>query len=137
MGFKFNPLTGQLDLVNKSSGSLDNRTSLVCGESISALRFVFTKTDGKAYLGNHNTTYDEANVVGISLTSGNVDETITIMMFGRLDDALFSLIPSEIYFLSTNGQFTATAPTSGHLVRVGQGLLSGSILVNIDDPIVL
>lgn len=110
--------------------------TVVAGEPLSAVKFVYLGADGKAYLGNSG-TYATAEVIGITMTAASTGSNVEIQPFGPLQDASFTFGYSQMLFLTTLGNFSTTVPVTGHRVKLGQGLNNGQIFIDIDETIIL
>jgi len=115
-----------------ASGSI----TLVAGETLSALKFVYVAADGFAYRGS-STSYTTSQVIGITITAASVGNSVTVATFGEVVDGSFSFGVSNPIFLTTLGSFSTTPPASGHVVKLGHGLDNGKIFVDIDETIIL
>jgi hypothetical protein len=139
--FEFNPLTGKFDIVGSTVAPVDSdsakrlKQDFIAGEQILALRFVYSGTSGKMFHGSRS-AFDSSKVIGLAINTADVDETVTVLMFGDLADSFFTGTASTQYYLGTNGTSTVTPPTgSGTLTRVGYTLKPGSFFVKIEEPI--
>lgn len=110
--------------------------NLISGETLSALKFVYVGADGKVYLGN-SASYDTSEVVGMTLQAVATGVSVQILPFGLAQDASFAYGYSQTLFLTTLGNVSTVAPSTGHRVKVGQGLDNGKIFVDIDETIIL
>lgn len=137
MGFKWNPITSQLDYFQSDVLSAKvlvlERTA---GETISALKAVYLTDSTTCKLAN-NTDDIQGTVIGISLTAGNLGDTIKILSFGIIDDPFFTYTINDPVFLGTNGNLITTQPSSGVLTEVGYGLGAGSFYVKPNSPKIL
>jgi hypothetical protein len=142
MGFKWNPLTGQLDLVNDAGSSQDALSAKtlilekVASENISALKLVYLDTQASVALAD-NSAEATGTVVGIALNTVLTGGLVRVLVFGILEDAFFNYAINERLFLGSNGEFTTVQPTSGVLTSVGFGLGLGAIQIGIDKPVLL
>lgn len=107
-----------------------------CGETISANKFVYLADDNKIYLGN-SSVKESAQVIGVATQAGSSGDKIKVLIFGRLDDAYFVFSSGDSMYLTTLGNVSTTAPVSGYVKEVGQGLQVGSIFVNVKSAIKL
>lgn len=106
-------------------------TSIVASTSISALRCITTDGSGLAKYATPDTLAN-AVVIGISTTSGNAGETITVKTSGQLTDASWSWTKGTIY-LGSNGVLTQTAPSNGSIiVHVAKAITATTIIIDID-----
>jgi hypothetical protein len=107
----------------------------VAGEPISALQVVRLDTSSEAYVGDPITSFESASSVGIALNGGGIGTNIDVQNFGILEDAFFTFPTNTPLFLSPTGTITDVAPVAGYNVQVGQSLGTGSIFINIREPI--
>lgn len=106
-------------------------TTLVASTSISALRCITTDSSGLAKYATPDTLAN-AVVIGVSTTSGNAGDTITIKTSGQITDASWSWTKGAIY-LGANGALTQTAPTGGSIVvHVAKAITATKIIIDID-----
>ena len=109
-------------------------TSIVASTSISALRCITTDGSGLAKYATPDTLAN-AVVIGISTTSGNAGETITVKTSGQLTDASWSWTKGTIY-LGSNGALTQTAPSGGAIVvHAAKAITATTIIIDIDTTI--
>lgn len=113
--------------------------TLAAGEAISAVKAIYS--NGTAlFLGDANTDYQHASIVGISLTAGGIGAEIRYLIDGPLYDSSFSFTDGEPVYLALNGGLTQTDPDLlGYTYRVLMGYATGSngININIQEPIML
>lgn len=106
-------------------------TSIVASTSISALRCITTDGSGLAKYATPDTLAN-AVVIGISTTSGNAGETITVKTSGQLTDESWSWTKGTIY-LGSNGVLTQTAPSNGSIiVHVAKAITATTIIIDVD-----
>ena len=111
--------------------------TLAAGETISAVKAVFSNGTN-LFLGDADTDFQEASIVGITLTAGTAGNEIRYQLIGPLYDSSFSFIDGEPVFLDLNGNLTQTDPASlGYRYRVLIGFATGAngININIREPI--
>lgn len=142
MSFRFNPLTGKLDLVD--AGANNNRphqfvdTEVIAGQTISALRAVVSLPDGRAVYADNNTSYEMARTYGISIQAANVNEAFLVITQGELEDVSFaSFTVNEDVFLGANGTLTQVPTSVGFHVVMGSYIGNNRIKVEIENPIIL
>ena len=136
MGFKFNPFTGSFDIdTSGSGGPVQNflELNIPAGETISALKVVY-EDNGELFLANNLLDH---RPIGISLSAGNVGDSITVITFGEVADASFLFASNETLFLNGSGSISSVSPLSGYLIELGYGLGNGKIFLNIKQQIVL
>lgn len=104
-------------------------TTLESSTNLSALRAITTDANGKAKYAS-NDTIANAMVIGISSTSANTGQNITIKTSGQMTDAFWNWSKGFVY-LSTNGQLTQTPPSNGDLlVYVARAISSTTIIID-------
>jgi hypothetical protein len=81
-------------------------------------------------------TLTASKAIGFTLGAVSIGENVSILLSGELD-GFFGLISGEIIYLSTNGLITQTPPPSGYIQKLGVALNPTTILINIQEPIVL
>jgi len=113
---------------------------VVCGEAISALRLFYIGADGKAYLANASTTYENSQCVGMAKNAATTGQVIKGLLFGKIADPFFNFPLNEDLFLSTSGGLTDQDPQGLGLLfqkKVGVSLGAGAIFLNINSTIIL
>lgn len=137
MGFKWNPITSQLDYF--SSSALSAKVLIlekIADENITAMKAVYLNDYHTCKLAS-NVDDNQGTVIGIALNSGLIGVTINILSFGIIDDPFFTFGLNEPVFLGTNGDLITTQPLTGVLTEIGYGLGAGSIYVKIISPKIL
>tara|TARA_R110002126_G_scaffold14631_4_gene61118 strand:- start:1242 stop:1673 length:432 start_codon:yes stop_codon:yes gene_type:complete len=126
-----NPLF--VEVVN---GDDDNIESDFADGNISAVKAVYTTLSGVA-LANNNIDFQQASVIGLTRTSAISGNKITYQIIGKFQDSsLVFTLGSQIY-LDVNGNLTDIAPASGFRTVVGTAGQTGTININIQEPIIL
>lgn len=137
MGFKFNPFTGQFDIVGAGGTATDpNILSFVAGTGISALRAVKLNASSELIYADKD-TYENSQAIGLSITSGIVGDTIQVQTFGVLQDASFSFTLDGDIYLSSGGILTQSAPVSGVVLKLGKAIKTDTILIDIEMAVIL
>lgn len=139
MGFKWNPLTGNLDYYEPKEDGLSVsilQETLVASENISALKLIYRTSPTDGGLADYQ-DISKKDVIGLSLTTATIGNTFECLLFGKHEDAFFNYSINEILFLGNNGNITNVAPTTGYSVTIGKGFGTGSIFINIERPIIL
>jgi hypothetical protein len=134
----------RIDGIPDVSGEVQNAKEIsidaVLGETASALKAVYIGSDGKAYLATAGGTFSQAQVSGLLKQGGSANQTVKILMFGRIDDPSFSFPLNANLYLSSGGNLTSSDPDSLGLQFnkvVAQSLGVGSIFLNIQKTITL
>lgn len=108
------------------------------GEDISALQVVRLDASELVFKATSDTIYSDSKAIGISLTSATTGNDASVLMFGILEDNIFSYTPNEPLFVGLNGVITdipPSQPTNSFSTQIGHGLGAGSIFVSIREPI--
>lgn len=134
MPYKFNPFTGNFDLVNAEG--VEESFVKEAGEDISALKLIY-QTDINTVEFADSTTYTESVVLGLSLNSAVTGNDVEILTYGQHDDAFFNFSLNEPLFLGSNGNITNVEPATGFVTQIGHGLGAGGIFIDIKRPIEL
>lgn len=106
----------------------------IAGQTISALKLVCLDASGKLVYAD-NTSSSLYKPIGLSLTAGVLNDSITILKFGELQDASFAFPLYSKLFLGTNGNIVTTAPSVGWLTPIGYQVKSNAIDLNISTSI--
>lgn len=111
----------------------------VAGSALSALKAVRPNGAGKMVYADYNSTYSNATVTGITLTSAAaVDDPVTVVTDGLIADASFSGFTMNGWiYLGASGALTQTPVGSGFHVVLGRYVGNDQIEVEVDDPIEL
>lgn len=137
----FNPLTGDFDLVGTGGGSSPPVTELdqdfTATETISAMKAVYQVDSTSIGLADA-TDAAKYRPIGIAITSGNLGDTITVRLFGLIQDSTLSAFSTnQRLFLSTAGSLSTSLPGSGYRVIVGLSLGGNRALIDIDEIVKL
>lgn len=137
MGFKFNPITGQLDLVNPSTTTAVAEfidVTFNAAENISALKVVYADTATTVRVASSGSSNKP---IGVATAAASIGNPVTIRTFGELSDASFLFAFDTPLFLNNVGSLSSTAVTSGYHTEIGHGLGTGKIFINIKNQITL
>src|SRR4030067_2042131 len=122
MAYVLNPFTGEL--TPSVSEALSAKVLILeknANESISALSLVYLDTSLTCRNAD-NLIYNTSICVGIALNGGAIGDLIKILSFGIVEDPFFIFGLNDPIYLGLNGVITDIAPTSGILVKIGNGL---------------
>ena len=131
MSYRFNVFTGKLDYYDSTTES--GKSTVTLGENCSALKAVYIASDGKAYKASANSSINEAQVFGITIRAGNINDTVEVITYGVLNDASFSFTIGQELYLKTLGNFDQVDPMLSGMVFnkvIGFGLNAGSIFIS-------
>lgn len=107
--------------------------------TVTAFQMVVSVTGTTASTGNDNTTFQNASVIGIALTSATNGNTFTALLFGTTSDASFSgfTLNNPVY-LNTTGFLTQTLPVRPNfLVNCGKYIGANTVFIDINQPVQL
>jgi len=107
------------------------------GETISALKCVYSFDANTIKLGSSSGSLAEAMAFGVTITAANINESLQIQTYGTLRDSSFTFAANDQLYVSSNGSITNIPPVSGYrtVIGISQGL--GSIFINIQETILL
>jgi hypothetical protein len=111
----------------------------IARHNFSALRMMVLPTATECEYGQP-TSYNGAKVAGMSVNAGLAGATCKILLFGQFQDPFFNFTAQAPLFLGTDGAITDVAPVvpfASHQVTIGQSLGSGSVLINISEPVAI
>jgi len=137
MSFRLNPLTGNLDLIAEAAPTESVDLTRVCGQDVSALKLLVSDTDGRVIYAEPNTTFEQSQVLGISLTAAVENDNILVRTFGLVQAAFFTYAAGTDLFLSASGAISDTPPSVGFRVLVGKSLGVGEIFIDVRETVVL
>ena len=109
------------------------------GETISGVKAIYSNGTS-VFLGNANIDFQNASIIGVSLTSTTIGNEIRYQIDGQMYDSSFSFTDGEPVFLDVLGGLTQIDPdVLGHDYRVLIGYATGSngLNINIDEPIMI
>lgn len=116
-------------------GSLVESSNFIILEAGEALQkgdpVYVNSSNNKIYKADNVTNF---RVIGLVIETVPASLPVKVMTSGIL--SLQGLVPATPYYL-TNQSISPTAPTSGYVIRIGQSLTSDSLLINIEEPILL
>ena len=109
------------------------------GENISAVKAIYSNGTS-LFLGSANGSFQDASIIGITLTAATAGNELRYQIDGQLYDSSFSFTNGEPVFLDLNGNLTQTDPDSlGYNYRILIGFATGvnGLNINIQEPILL
>lgn len=113
-----------------------NTVQRVVDQNTSALKVVSERTAAGVHPTNPAIENDALSVLGITTSSANIGETITIQVGGKVTDSSWSW-SNGLVFVTTNGTLTQTAPTTGWEIVIGYAPSPTTINLDFREPIQL
>jgi len=113
-------------------------TSIIgtAGEDILAAKVVIIGTDGKFYLNNPTDLNTYQRVVGFSTADVLKGQPLRVLITGSLTST-WSLSIGAIYYATTLGGITTSVPSSGISQIVGRAQSAHTLLISIEQPVIL
>ena len=110
-----------------------NEATITAAENLGGHRVVTVE----GYYASKDTANDKFKVLGITTGAVNSGETATVTTYGTITEPSWEWTIGTPIFLSTNGQLTQTAPTSGFRLIIGKPQTATSIFIDISEPLIL
>lgn len=118
-----------------SGGSPENTITLTAAETLSGHRAIAV-VGGQAVHADKDTPDHTGRVVGISLNAATLGDTVTVQTEDSLSHGGWSWTGRYV-FVNSAGQLTDTRPVTGFSQRIARVLNATTILIDIDDPVIL
>jgi hypothetical protein len=110
----------------------------LAGQTISALRVVRASSNTEVVYATNNSTFENAQAIGIALNSGLFGSDIKVQFFGAVFDSFFNFPINAPIFLGTNGNISSSPGTPGQYnMRIGKSLGPGGIFIDLEEPILI
>ena len=109
------------------------QASVTAAEALSGHRVV--TIDG--YYADKDTAGHKFKILGVTQGAASMGSTAVVTTFGEISNVGWSWTVASPVFLSTNGQLTQTAPTTGFRTIIGRPITATSLFVDISEPIAL
>lgn len=128
------------DIVWADSDTLEPPSSFIpiytAGHDISALKLVRFSNPITIVYATKNGSREDAQVIGMTMNAGTTGSDIKVMTLGKVDDAFFNYSLNTDLFLGNSGEIATSVGNPGeYRVSIGKGLGSGSVYIDIDEPI--
>jgi len=94
------------------------------GENISAHRPVYVAADDKVY---HTTTNNPPTLPILPTQSANSGDTVTVIVYGYIEDSSFNFTPGGLIYMSDTGTLTQTPPAAGEVWELGYAVTQTKI----------
>lgn len=104
----------------------------------SPMKFVKADSPTHVSVGQSNTVFGDAQIVGLTLNAGDAGDDVEILVMGVVEDPVFSgMNINEPLFLTTNGSSSQVPPNAGFSKEVGYHLGGNQIFVSLKPTIIL
>lgn len=100
------------------------------GQITTPFKAVALTGSNNAVLADKDTPSHASAVYGLTITSANPGETVSVQTFGEVDTN-YEFTSGQPVFLGNNGNLTQTVPTSGFTLIVGWAITASKIFVSI------
>lgn len=107
----------------------------VAGEAIGSPRAVMV-VSGKVFRFDPSVETNAYKLVGVSLNAAAEDGAVSVVEAGQLDSP-GAFIQNSIYYAGPLGVLTTTLPISGVLVKIGIAKSTGTLIVEMSEPLIL
>ena len=128
--------TGPQGGTGEHGAASDGRFNRIAGETLSALYVVWEDDDGLVYYLDYRDDEHIDLLSGLSITSANIGEELTLQRIGWLDASGLQLVPGPVW-LGENGRLTQIPPDHGFDVLVGYATAEERIYLVFNDNIFL
>jgi len=112
------------------------RVTRTAGEALGGHRVVRQYLDGAVYYASNTSDSHKHAVLGITVGAVESGNTATVQTYGELLEPSWTWTPGLPIFLTTNGQLSQTAPSSGFVLIIGTAQTATQVFINIKQPIV-
>lgn len=114
-----------------------NSVTMLAGQTISALRIVYTNTASKLFYADKDNLNTISTILGVTTTSGLVNNDINVLTAGVLQDDSWSwnMAANLNLFLGTNGAIVQGMPVGAASVRIGNVVSPTEILIRIGQSV--
>lgn len=117
-------------------GPAGTNTDIIVYSSIDiSTNKVIAVVNGSVVYADSSNVNHAGSVIGISSNSASAGNPITVKTVGELSG--FALLTPGKMYLSTNGNFSTTMPSTGFIQSLGVIITSSSLVIKIGDPIIL
>jgi hypothetical protein len=138
MSYRFNPFTGQLDLVGSGGAPIVNADVVdvvfVAAEIIPALKVVYGSSPTEVSIAS--STMDH-KPLGLALNAAIIGQSVTVRCFGEVADLSFGFSANAPLFVNAIGNLVSTPVVTGYHTEVAHGLGVGKVFVNVKNQIAL
>lgn len=127
-------ITGRERIVNMPQESIEKLYT--AGENISSGNVVML-SGGLIYKYDPTDENNYGKAIGIAKTAAITSGTVNVVLSGIVEVVGWGLTQDENYFAGLLGSITTTPPSTGLLNLVGIAKDSNTLIIDIDEPIIL
>ena len=124
-----NVLTGATIINNYGSDTV----AITAAENLGGHRIVTVE----GYYASKDTATDKNKVLGMTTGAVSIGSEATVQVSGFIEESSWNWNVNLPVFLSTNGQLTQSAITSGFSLIVGKPRTATNMFISISEPIIL
>ena len=130
-------LSDLINVIIPGAGDLSSvRVNITLGENVSQYKAI-AALSGLGFLADKDTLSHTDAVIGLSVTSGITTQVIEVQTGDEITEGSWSWDTTKPIFLGNSGVLTQTVATTGFIQRIAKPLTATTIMIDIDDPIVL
>jgi hypothetical protein len=122
------------EIVGDSTKTIDDQ--YIAGENLSGHRIAYLK-DGKVWLADKADKTNAGRIIGMTLGAVIEGDIVTVRKIGKISNPGWGLTPNTLYFLHSNGEISASIPTSGFVQNIGAAIDQDTLEIRITIPILL
>lgn len=127
-------ITGRERIIDMPHNSIEELYT--CGENISSSNVIML-VGGLAYKYQPSDQANYGKAIGIARQAGLTGATIPVVLSGEVNVPGWGLTQDENYYAQDNGASSTSAPSSGLLNLIGIAKDSNTLIIDIDEPIIL
>jgi hypothetical protein len=105
------------------------------GEAIGSPRAIMI-VSGQAFRFDPSAEANAHKLVGVSASAAAPGGVVSVVEVGQLD-SLGAFVQNSVYYAGALGVLTSTVPTSGVLVKLGIAKNTGTLIVEMSEPVIL
>lgn len=127
-------ITGRERIINVPQESLEKLYT--AGENISSGNVVML-SGGQVFKYDPTTELNYGKAIGIAKTAALTGATVNVVLSGTVFIGGWGLVTDEIYYAGLAGAVTNTPPVAGMNNMIGVAKDANTLIIDIDEPIVL
>ncbi len=127
-------ITGRERIINVPQESIEKLYT--AGENISSGNVVML-TGGQVFKYDPTNELNYGKAIGIAKTAALTGATVNVVLSGSITVAGWGLTQDEIYYATGAGAVSTSPPGSGLIGMIGIAKDSSTMIIDIDEPIIL